>query len=671
MNFRKTIESISEFLGSQQYVLLPLLLVITLLLTIVLYPDLVSHEKEYLIGDIVDRDIKAPADFYIKDKPATENNRKQASDSVLTVYDYDTDFVNHLINKVNEAFQIPRDIIEKHNADIKARDELISQKEDKTESTGDEKPLVSLTESVSTKTEISVKDIKIEPLGDKLQQVKTVFKDKIGIPVNDASFNLLKKNKFSTETAGQIATVLKTIMDNGVVANKDILLSESEKGVTLRTMSSDSSDQYNEVIETGLKKIYGLPQSKLMVRIKCQELYTEISSSEKNLIVDFVQRLINPNITLNIKETERRRVVASEETKPVLYKIKSGEMILREGERVTESHIIKLNEISVIQKKSNYYLNSSGTALVVLLFLIVTYTLHFKSQYLMNQMQNKNIFFISCILILLLLVAKLSSPFAYRLTPNLPFSVSESSFFFGIPLATGSMIVCIFLGLQIAIPFSLVLSVFTALIFNNNFEVFVFFVLSSSMAAYWMQNCRERKVFIKAGLKLAILNVLIAISINVYMAEMLGSKILTDSLFAFSGGLLAGIITAGLTPVVEVVFGFTTDIKLLELANLGFDWDNMEGVLEKVEEEWNEFKEALVTGNKKDISLEFGDILFTLTNVARFAGIHPETALAGSVAKFEHRYRYMEKKLQKDNKKLDSITREEIDLRWDEAKAKT
>jgi len=106
-------------------------------------------------------------------------------------------------------------------------------------------------------------------------------------------------------------------------------------------------------------------------------------------------------------------------------------------------------------------------------------------------------------------------------------------------------------------------------------------------------------------------------------------------------------------------------------ANLGFDWDNMEGVLEKVEEEWNEFKEALVTGNKKDISLEFGDILFTLTNVARFAGIHPETALAGSVAKFEHRYRYMEKKLQKDNKKLDSIAREEIDLRWDEAKAKT
>ncbi len=103
-------------------------------------------------------------------------------------------------------------------------------------------------------------------------------------------------------------------------------------------------------------------------------------------------------------------------------------------------------------------------------------------------------------------------------------------------------------------------------------------------------------------------------------------------------------------------------------ADLGFDWDNMDGVIEKVEEEWEEFKTAVKEGNKKEISLEFGDILFTMTNVARFAGIHPETSLAESIAKFERRYRYMEENLVQDNKTLESISRKEIDKRWDEAK---
>lgn len=83
-----------------------------------------------------------------------------------------------------------------------------------------------------------------------------------------------------------------------------------------------------------------------------------------------------------------------------------------------------------------------------------------------------------------------------------------------------------------------------------------------------MQNCRERKVFIKAGLKLGLLNVILVTVIDVYIG---GSTIFTlmwDWGFAFFGGIGAGIVTAGIAPLVEIAFDFTTDIKLLELANL-------------------------------------------------------------------------------------------------------
>jgi putative nucleotidyltransferase with HDIG domain len=88
------------------------------------------------------------------------------------------------------------------------------------------------------------------------------------------------------------------------------------------------------------------------------------------------------------------------------------------------------------------------------------------------------------------------------------------------------------------------------------------------MAAYWMQDCRERVVFIKAGLKIGALNMVLVTALDVYTANWSGTQLLWDWSFAFLGGIGSGIVTAGLVPLVEIAFDYTTDIKLLELANL-------------------------------------------------------------------------------------------------------
>ena len=103
-------------------------------------------------------------------------------------------------------------------------------------------------------------------------------------------------------------------------------------------------------------------------------------------------------------------------------------------------------------------------------------------------------------------------------------------------------------------------------------------------------------------------------------------------------------------------------------ARTGFDWDNINGVMEKVKEEWNEFQCALAENRKSDISAEFGDILFTLVNVARFAEIHPETALKDSIKKFETRFRNMEKTVAESGRTLESVSRNELDILWEEVK---
>ena len=111
-------------------------------------------------------------------------------------------------------------------------------------------------------------------------------------------------------------------------------------------------------------------------------------------------------------------------------------------------------------------------------------------------------------------------------------------------------------------------------------------------------------------------------------------------------------------------------------ARTGFDWEDLSGVLEKVEEEWSELKTVLIKQKQSQenytrVVLEFGDVLFTLVNVARFANIHPETALRDSTKKFERRFRYMEKRISKGQKDIRSISQEEKDILWEQAKDST
>ncbi len=110
-------------------------------------------------------------------------------------------------------------------------------------------------------------------------------------------------------------------------------------------------------------------------------------------------------------------------------------------------------------------------------------------------------------------------------------------------------------------------------------------------------------------------------------------------------------------------------------AGLGFDWRNISGVIQKVEEEWAELDTALEEGDparhpdiKERVTEEFGDVLFTLVNLARFLRIHPETALTGAVKKFESRFRRIEKPISRGIQEKTPLSPEEMDRLWTAAK---
>ena len=103
-------------------------------------------------------------------------------------------------------------------------------------------------------------------------------------------------------------------------------------------------------------------------------------------------------------------------------------------------------------------------------------------------------------------------------------------------------------------------------------------------------------------------------------------------------------------------------------AKVGFDWDNWQEPLGKVLEETDELKEAIENGT--NIEEELGDLLFSVVNVSRFAGVDPENALKKATAKFIKRFKEVESAAKAKGKNLEDMTLAEMDKLWDETKKK-
>lgn len=105
-----------------------------------------------------------------------------------------------------------------------------------------------------------------------------------------------------------------------------------------------------------------------------------------------------------------------------------------------------------------------------------------------------------------------------------------------------------------------------------------------------------------------------------------------------------------------------------KVSGVGFDWEKPEQVWEKVQEELSELNTEIEKGNKDNIEKEFGDVLFSMINYARFIGVNPENALEKTNKKFISRFKYLEQEAKKRDKKLSEMSLSEMDIYWNEAK---
>jgi len=103
-------------------------------------------------------------------------------------------------------------------------------------------------------------------------------------------------------------------------------------------------------------------------------------------------------------------------------------------------------------------------------------------------------------------------------------------------------------------------------------------------------------------------------------------------------------------------------------ARVGFDWEKVEDVKAKLDEEVAEFKDTLEKGDRSLMEDELGDIFFALVNIARFLGVNPEDALRKTISKFISRFQYIEERASASGRELAGMTLDEMDALWEESK---
>jgi cyclic-di-AMP phosphodiesterase PgpH len=207
-----------------------------------------------------------------------------------------------------------------------------------------------------------------------------------------------------------------------------------------------------------------------------------------------------------------------------------------------------------------------GTMLLALLVLAVLFEFGTRNIRKFSP-DDKDLLFMTVLLVAMLAATKASLavfPYIGQALPEIP----ASAYIYGIGIAGGAMLVRIILNSETALVFSVVSATFAAWVMDTSFFGLYFFI-GGVVGAHSVSYCEDRAVLLKAGAKVGSVNVLMILCHNLMFVHTLAlPEMAFNLLFGFLGGVVAALAILGVLPILEWIFGYTTNIKLLELANL-------------------------------------------------------------------------------------------------------
>jgi putative nucleotidyltransferase with HDIG domain len=566
---------------------------LSLAISTLVSPSFIVENPKYRLGDIADRNVKAKHDFLVEDEEATTKKREEAVRQAPIVYDLDERIITSLTEKLDASFKVMRD------AQIGLESESVRE-------APSQQSLESIANKQPAKSEAGLgKASTFFPNdSERLLGKKKDFEDFLGCSLTGDIFKCLVEQQFSLEVQEKIQNLIKTTMGRGIVSSKAWDHNEQSKNFLVRKLETG-----DEILLPPPFPYPDLDEARKMIVM--QALGAGRDVRELMLISTVVSSLLQPNLTFNLEATEKKREEAYASVKPVFIKIARNEMLVREGQSIAREELLKLRfHLKNLSDKSWLFV---FLAIFTFSAVCIGVVGHVTKQSLPHlRMDVRDGLFLGTLLIFLLLLSRAGIWIGDSVADGSGI-ISPKTFVYAVPLSAGAMIACIFFGVTVSLIFSLVVTLFSGLIFGKEYALFFYFMIGAFVSAHGVSECRTRMVPIKAGLIVGFTNVILIVLSAFLQEQLVFLKVLTDAFFGLSGGIFAGILATGLTPLAEMVFGYTTDIKLLELATM-----DQPLLRELMVEAPGTYHHSIIVGNMVEAAAKFIGANSLLAKVAAY-----------------------------------------------------
>jgi putative nucleotidyltransferase with HDIG domain len=478
-------------------------------------------------GDIADHDEKAPFALNIVDPLATERLRREAGDAAPIVYDFDDKRAGALHDGIASAFATAR---------------------------------------LARGAPATPRGAQAPPADAATRTPSSAFRDALGadVEVPDASLAYLERTGFAPDDERLVQQLVEPVAARMVVDDAvDFDRQADARTVVVRDIGSGS--------ERTLKPsphVLTDDSARTLVERNAADLMA--TAAQRAALVPLARALIRPNLNFNLRATDERRKAAEASVKEATISLRKGEIIVRDGDPITERHVLILNGIRAQQSALSRLAVLLGVAL--LLFTAMRSIWRFGMSSLQRfPRRNRDAWFLLTVLV----GTALGTSLALFLTdlagesPRLqPFVDAWPGVLqFVIPVASATMLVRMVQSAETAALFAALVSLIAGLQVRADVG-FTFYTLAGSLtAALGAARVMQRGTLMRAGLRVGLVNASVVVALLLLGNHFSLATAAIGVSMAIACGALCGIIVSGLAPVIESLFSYTTDVKLLELAN--------------------------------------------------------------------------------------------------------
>jgi len=485
-----------------------LLLLTTFLLTLLILPSRHFMSVSYKAGEVATSDIRATQDYLLEDRPLTEKKRVEAEAAAPFVYTFNANAALEMTSRFEKALALAR--------------------------------------NVATSGQTGNR----QALQDSLTRI-------LGVEVTPVDLEALLRIRSDRVLLSDLRRLAVRLFSQKIVADKTGFAADRQHGILLIDAET------KQVIAAGdFSRYVDLTEA------RSQLADMKIGGGnprDLQVVEELLSRAIRPNLVLDREATDAKKRETRDAVRPVLYQIKRGEMVVRVGERITPEQALKLESIFAARSGINRLFMGIGILGLTLVLFYFPYRFALKNIRKFHP-SNKDLVFLALLTLCNFLILKTALVISSAMGSPFP-SVDTANYYYIFPFAAAAMLVRIIINSEVALVYCAICAPLLGIMFNNSLQVVIYALLGGVVGAHGVRQCKDRSTIMTAGMKVSVVNFALALSFQIFNDSLYTMQTVYCVLFAAAGGIVNAIFLTGTIPLIENLFYYTTDIRLLEKAN--------------------------------------------------------------------------------------------------------